>query len=81
MSNFIQYFLDFFTYIYTYLERVKVILDEFSFTDSTIFNDFFGAIRYAVGDTIYMYLYIVIILSLGFMFFRFFKSIWSTFIN
>jgi len=81
MSNFLQYFINFFTYIYTYLERVKVILDEFSFTDSTIFNDFFGAIRYIVGDTIYMYFYIIIICSLGFMFFNLFKSIWSTFVN
>lgn len=81
MSKFIQYFLDFFTYIYTYLERVKVILDEFSFTDSTIFNDFFGAIRFILGDTIYLYLYMLIVCCIGFMFFNLFKNIWSTFIN
>lgn len=81
MSNFLNYFIDFFTYIYVYLERVIVILDEFSFTDSTIFNDFFGAIRYVVGDTIYMYLYIIIICSIGFLFYKLFRNIWATFVN
>ena len=81
MSNFLSYFTNFFTYIYSYLERIKTILNEFSFTDSVIFTDFFGAIRYVVGDTIYLYLYIIIVCSFGFMLFHLFKSIWGTFFN
>ena len=80
MSKFKDMIFDLFGYIYRFLEDVKNILDDFSFTDSIIFNDFFGAIRFIVGDKIFICLYMLVLLFLGFLFYKLITFLWSTFV-
>ena len=80
MSKFTDMLIILFNYVYGFLEDVKVILDDFSFTDSVVFNDFFGAIRYIVGDNIFICLYMLLLLFLGFLFYKLITFLWSTFV-
>lgn len=57
---FYEQLMTFFSSVYYQLNNLRSILDNFSFTESTIFTDFFGAIHYVVGDPLYAYLCLLI---------------------
>lgn len=66
--------LRFFNYNYSYLNQLKNVLDNFSFGNS-FFSDFFGAIRYILGDPIYLCFYTLIIATMGFLLYKLFRAV------